>query len=166
VGYDVENQKGLLLHYSIWPMTSSSKLNIKGWAKGSDLLYGSCHIKPDGTFSFYEDDHGTSRSYPGTYSIEPGGKNILFTLDSNGLLEMKAMLTDWDQDLAAEEGVTVQNISFVFDQVTFSKGKIQQKTNAPSKVTLKITGTVSALVDGSPETAGFSYQSTIKYNSP
>ncbi len=114
----------------------------------------------------YEDDHGTPRSYTGTYVNTPGGKSILFTLDSNGLSAMKAMLTNWVQDLALEDGVTVQNISFVFDKVTISKGNIQKKTNAPSMVTIKITGTVSALVDGSPKNASFSYVSTIKYYSP
>jgi len=147
-------------------MSFSSKLNIKGWANDSDLTHGTCHIKPDGTFELSEDDHGTLRSYTGTYVITPNGKSILFTLDSQGLLEMKAMLTDWVEDLAAEDMLVVQNISFVFNKVSISKGNIQKNTNAPSKWTVKITGTLSAVVDGIPETASFSYQSDIKYYSP
>jgi hypothetical protein len=65
--------------------------------------------------------------------------------------------------MEANAGITIQNISFVFKQVSISKGIIQKKTNAPGKVTIKISGTVSALVDGIPKVASFSYQSTIKY---
>jgi hypothetical protein len=149
---------------STWLVTLSSKLKIKGWVKDSSLLYGTCHIYPNGTFLLSEDDHGITRSYTGTYSIYPGGKTILFTLDSNGLLQIKAMLTKWVQDLA--EGVVVENISFSFDQVSISKGKISKKTNAPSKVTIKITGTMSASSGGIYKTASFSYQSKINYYSP
>ena len=167
VGHDYANRRGVLLHYSYWPGNSNSKLNIKGWASDSSVLSETCHIKPGGTFLLHESaEFGGPYSYTGTYSITPGGKSILFTLDSNGLLAMKAMLTDWVEEMGREKGVAVQNISFVFNKVSISKGKIQKKTNAPSKMTIKITGTLSALFDGASKTMNFSYVSSLKYYSP
>jgi hypothetical protein len=166
VGWDGVNDSGLLLHFSTWPLSFSSKLNIKGWANDSDLTYGTCDIYPDGTFLLYEDDDGTPRSYTGTYNFTPNGKSILLTLDSNGLSEMQAMLTDWVTEMAAGKGVTVQNISFDFTKVSISKGNIQKKTNAPSKVTIKISGTVNAWFDGVNKIMSFTYQSSIEYYSP
>jgi len=165
VGYDWANGKGVLLHYSYWPISFNSKLNIKGFAQDSNVNDGWCHIYPDETFLLHEDAHGAPRSYTGTYIITPDGKSISFTLDSNGLSEMQGMLTDWVTEIITNTGKTIQNISFVFDSVSISKGTIQKKTNAPSMVTIKISGTVSALVDGSPKTASFTYQSTLKYYS-
>ena len=166
VGWDGVNDSGLLLHFSTWPLSFSSKLNIKGWANNSDLTYGTCDIYPDGTFLLYEDDDGTPRSYTGTYNFTPNGKSILLTLNSNGLSEMQAMLTDRVTEIAAGKGVTVQNISFDFTKVSISKGNIQKKTNAPSKVTIKISGTVNAWFDGVNKTMSFTYQSSIEYYSP
>ena len=164
VGIDRENSRGVLLHYSIWPMSFSSKLNIKGFAHDSNVTEGWCRIYPDGTFILH--DQVINRSYTGTYSIVPGGKSILFTLDANGLSEMQAMLTDWVTEMGANAGITIQNISFVFNPVSSFKGSIQKKTNAPSKLAIKISGTVTGLFGGVSKTMSFTYQNTIKYYSP
>ncbi len=164
-GYDYNN-RGILLHFSFWPLASSSKLMMKGWAKASDLFYGTCHIESDGTFYLSQIDHGPFRTYTGTYVMTPDGKSIQFTFDAGGLSAMKAMLMWWVKDLAVEEGVNVQNISFSFDLVSISQGKISKKTNAPSNLTIKIAGTVSASFDGVDRTMTFTYQSNPKYYSP
>jgi len=164
VGTDYGNARGALLHFSIWPMSFSSRLTIKGFAHDSNVTDGWCHIYSDGTFILH--DQVINRSYTGTYTIVPGGKSILFTLDANGLSEMQAMLTDWLTEMGANTGIVIQNISLVFNQVSISKGTIQKKTNAPGKVTVKITGTMSALVGGINKVADFSYQSNLKYHSP
>jgi len=164
VGYDFSG-KGTLLHYSFWPEAFSSKLSIKGFARDSNPADGECHVYAGGIFYLSEDDHGTPRYYTGTYSIA-SGKSILFTLDSDGISSMKAMLTDRVTKMGADAGVTIQNISFVFDSVSISKGTIQKKTNAPSKLTIKITGTVEGSFDGVDKAMSFTYQSSIKYYSP
>ena len=145
-------------------MDFSSKLNVKGFAKDSNPTDGECHIYPDGTFYIYEDDHGTPRYYTGTYSIVPGGKTILFTFDSNALLAMEAMLADRVAAMGTSEGVSVETISFEFDPVSSFKGSIQKKTNAPSTLTIKITGTVNASFDGVDRTTSFTYQNKLKYH--
>jgi hypothetical protein len=147
-------------------MDFDSKLSIKGFAQDSRVADGWCHIYPNGTFLLYDESIG--RSYTGTYTytIVPGGKNIYFTLDQNGLSQMQAMLTNWVTELMADAGMTIQNISLSFDSSSISKGTIQKKTNAPNSLMVKITGTVSALVDGVPKTGSFSYQGRIKYYSP
>jgi len=105
------------------------------------------------------------RYYTGTYNIA-SGKTILFTLDSNGLSAMQAMLADRVTKMGADKGVTVQNISFSLKPVSSFKGSIQKKTNAPSKLTIKISGTVDGSFDGVNKTMSFTYQSSIKYYSP
>jgi hypothetical protein len=166
VGDDYANRKGVLLHYSIWPTDFDSKLSIKGFTQDSRAADGWCHIYPNGTFLLYDESIG--RSYTGTYTytIVPGGKNIYLTLDQNGLSQMQAMLLDWVTEMMGGAGITIQNISLSFDSVSISKGTIQKKTNAPSNVMVKITGTVSALVDGAPKSGSFSYQGRTKYYSP
>jgi hypothetical protein len=166
VGSDDQNTDGALLHYSVWPETFSSKLNVKGFARDSNLTDGWCHIYADGSFYLYEDDHGTPRYYTGTHSIVPGGKTILFTLDSNALLAMQAMLANRVNKMGANKGISVENISFVLNPVSIFKGTIQKKTNAPSKLTIKISGTVSASFDGVDKIMSFTYQNTLKYYSP
>ncbi len=159
-------QKGVLLHYSMWPETFSSKLSIKGFASDSNPTDGECHIYPNGTFILHEDAHGAPRSYTGTHSITPDGKSILFDFDSNGLSEMEAMLTDWVGEMGVDKGITVKNISFVFNPVSSFKGTIQKKTNALSKLTIKISGTVNGLFNEADKTMSFTYQNSIKYYSP
>lgn len=143
---------------AFWPMYFSSKLTVKGWGRDSSWASGWCQTHLDGTFLLYDQD--VDRSYTGTYTSD--GKTIQFTLDSNGLAELGDMLVDWITEMGANGGlvVQVQNLS---GYVTISKAKLQKKTGAPNKVTVKVTGTVSALVNGIPKTASFSYQSTIKY---
>ncbi len=165
VGWSNFYLKGALLHYSFWPETFNSKLSIKGFAKDSNPTEGECHIYSDGKFYLYEDDHGTPRYYTGTYGID-SGKTILFTLDSNGLSAMQAMLGDRVTKMGADKGVTVENISFVLNPVSSFKGSIKKKTNAPSKLTIKITGTVNGLFDGVDKTMSFTYQNNVKYYSP
>jgi len=155
----------VLLHYSMWPETFSSKLNIRGFAQDSNLTDGECHVFPGGTFYIYEDDHGTPRYYTGTYSTTPNGRTILFTLDSNGLSAMQAMLADRMTNMGVKKGVSVQNISFVLKPMSSFRGSIQNKTNAPSVLTIRISGTVNALFDGVSKTMNFTYQNTIKYHS-
>ncbi len=165
VGWSNFYLKGALLHYSFWPETFNSKLSIKGFAKDSNPTEGECHIYSDGKFYLYEDDHGTPRYYTGTYGID-SGKTILFTLDSNGLSAMQAMLGDRVTKMGADKGVTVENISFVLNPVSSFKGSIKKKTNAPSKLTIKITGTVNGLFDGVDKTMSFTYQNNVTYYSP
>ena len=158
-------KKGVLLHYSIWPETFRSKLKVKGFAQDSNPTEGECHVYPDGTFYLYEDDHGIPRYYTGTYSIA-SGKRILFTFDSNGISAMEAMLADRATKMGANKGVTVENISFILNPVSSFKGRIQEKTNAPTKLTIKVSGTVSASFDGVDKTMSFTYQNDVKYYSP
>ena len=155
----------VLLHYSMWPETFSSKLSIRGFAQDSNLTDGECHVFPGGTFYIYEDDHGTPRYYPGTYSTAPNGRSILFTLDSNGLSAMQAMLADRLTEVGVSKGVSVQNISFVLKPVRSFRASIQNKTNAPIRLTINISGTVNALFDEVNKTMNFTYQNTIKYHS-
>ena len=111
-----------------------------------------------------EDDHGTPRYYTGTYKLAPNGKTLLFTFDSNALLAMEAMLADRVAAMGTSEGVSVETISFEFDPVSSFKGSIQKKTNAPSKLTINVSGTVNALFDGVDKTMSFTYQSKLKYH--
>jgi len=149
----------------MWPETFSSKLSIRGFAQDSNLTDGECHVFPGGTFYIYEDDHGTPRYYPGTYSTAPNGRSILFTLDSNGLSAMQAMLADRLTEVGVSKGVSVQNISFVLKPVRSFRASIQNKTNAPIRLTINISGTVNALFDEVNKTMNFTYQNTIKYHS-
>jgi hypothetical protein len=79
---------------------------------------------------------------------------------------MQAMLADRVTKMGVDKGVTVQNISFSLKPVSSFKGSIQKKTNAPSKLTIKISGTVSASFDGVDKIMSFTYQNTLKYYSP
>ena len=68
--------------------------------------------------------------------------------------------------MGANKGVMVQNPSFDFTKVSISKRAIQKETNAPGKVTIKISGTVSGLINGANKTMSFTYKNDIKYYSP
>ncbi len=143
---------------AFWPMYFNSKLNVKGWGRDSSWAYGWCQTHLNGTFLLY--DEVIDRSYTGTYTTD--GKTIQFTLDSNGLAELADMLVAWITEMGASGGLVV-DVQDLSGYVTISKAKLQKKTSAPKTVKVKVTGTVSALVNGTPKTASFSYQSTIKY---
>lgn len=66
--------------------------------------------------------------------------------------------------MGTNKGISVERISFVFNPVSSFKGSIQKKTNAPSTLTIKISGTVNALFDGVDKTMSFMHQSKLKYH--
>jgi len=122
----------------------------------------------DGTFTCYEDEHGRDRNYTGTYAfVGRTGNKVQLTFDQNGVQEYKRMLTDWVEDLAAEDGAAVSDISFDFTSFKIPQATISKRTNLPGGVTLTIRGKVSADLDGVFTRKNFSYTSRITFqNAP
>ena len=105
---------------------------------------------------------GGPYTYTGTFSIIDG-KKLSIALDGPGLNELDRTWTNWAQEIADEEGVTVSGIVFHVESLTISKPSINKKTFIPKKTTVKAKGFVEALVNGEPFLKKFSYSSKVTF---
>jgi hypothetical protein len=160
---------GALINYNTtaakysWNTTMSTKASISGIGSTSGVSYGNLTLYDDGTFNLY--DATGDYTYTGTYVYTTGKQKdtVRFTLDQNGVNELKTMLTVLAEDYAAGEGVEVSNINFQFNPPTNLKITISKKTNLPSSLKVSIRGKVSAILEGKYKNKSFSYSCIIAF---
>ena len=137
-----------------------AKFKVKKLGSDKTFTPGVLTLNAGGTF--FLDDFGTANDVDGSISLDSKGKKIFYQLSAAGTAALKASLTNWLENAAADEGVDITGVNFTFLEVKPSKVKIDKKTNrAKGKAKLKVKGTVSGTVDGSFEQSNFSYQAKI-----
>jgi hypothetical protein len=70
---------------------------------------------------------------------------------------------DWAEEIARENGVVAENISFLIESLTVSQPSINKRTLIPKKATVKAKGIASATLDGVPTVKRFTYRSKVSF---
>jgi hypothetical protein len=138
--------------------TQSEKLKVKKWFSDQDVSYGVATFDSD-TSTFTLSDDTSGYFYTGTYSYINNGKTVRFVLDQDGLQEIVNMLANWAIDYGASEGMIV-DVDTITAYVAISNAKVP-KAGKKTKVTVTVSGTADADVDGIPILATFSYKCKI-----
>jgi hypothetical protein len=136
----------------VYDILSSDTLNVAGLAHRSSVSSDTCTFLDGGTFDLYDGNY----HYTGTYILVKNGRQMALTLDANGQSALESNLTDLIQGLAADAGVTLDNLLLSVQRVTISNAAM--KNGQPNKATITASGKVSAVVDGTFKTKSFSYK--------
>ena len=110
-----------------------------------------------GTFDLYDGKY----HFTGTYTLTKNGKQIALVLDTSGQAAVESNSVDIIQELAADYGVTLEDLSVTIQSIKLSTLSI--KDGVPYKETSTIHGKASAIVGGKQKTKSFSHKA-VKTN--
>jgi hypothetical protein len=156
-----------------WGVYSKAKGKVSKLGTDYSEGFGAMHFMKgnpgsnNGLFDYYDPQ---GYVYTGAFALSPDGKKLTMQLDNNGRLEFEDMMADWLRRGAAEDGVFLDDIEFVYDEkgLLMSTVKTSKKTNGPIKGTVSAKGIVYAVADQGnnvriPVSGKFSFKSTTKF---
>lgn len=145
---------GLDATYSIFSVDTFS---IGGVGHSSSEQSQTCTFRTNDTFDLYD---GTYH-YTGTYALVKKGKQIEMTLDANGQAAIASNTVEWIQNMASDNGITLENLSVSIQRITLAN--VTMKNGVPFKETSTVHGKATAIVEGKLMTKSFTHKS-VKIN--
>jgi hypothetical protein len=145
-----------------WDTYSIAKLKISSVGSFTDENPSTTTLNLSGNLTLVENSSGGPYTYTGTFSIIDG-KKLSIALDVNGVNELIDTWTNWAQEIADEEGVTVSGVVFHVESLTISKPSINKRTLIPKKTTVKAKGFVEASVNSEYYVKKFTYTSKVSF---
>jgi hypothetical protein len=136
---------------------STDTLTVGRLGHGSSQSSQTFTLRDDGTWDLFD---GTYH-YTGTYTPVNNGKQIALTLDANGLSAVESNMFDNIQRLAADDGVSLDNLSVSVQSVKITN--ITMKKGVPYKATSTVRGKATAIVNGRFYSESFT-QKSVKTN--
>ena len=146
-----------------WDTYSDAKLKIAGIGSFSDENYSETTLDLANTFVLTETSSTGTYYYSGNFDLVNNGKKLAVILDANGEKELIRTWIDWAEEIARENGVVAENISFVIESLTVSRPSINKRTLIPKKVTIKAKGRATAWIDDEFFDKKFSYTSKVSF---
>lgn len=145
-----------------WNTFSEAKLRVSGVGAGSGASKSTMVFNQDGTFALAEIASTLAFTYTGEWSLI-NGKKISFGLDVLGESELANMWLNWLEQIAAERGLTIQNINFSEIRLIMSQASLPKNTLVPKRMTIKAKGLVSATLNGQDIAKRFSYINKVSF---
>ncbi len=142
---------------AVYQILSSAKLSVGGLGNDTSVILATNTLSDAGTFDLQDGQY----DYTGTYALVKQGKQMVFALDANGLSTIESMLRNWIQSLAAEDGVSLDDLSLDVQRVTKCDAAVQD--GVPNKATITVSGKVNAAVNGKFKTKSFTYKCVLSY---
>jgi len=142
---------------AVYQILSSAKLSVGGLGNDISVILATNTLSDAGTFDLLDGQY----DYTGTYALVKHGKQMVFALDANGLSTIESMLRNWIQSLAAEDGVSLDDLSLSVQRVTISNAAMQD--GVPNKAKITVSGKVNAVVNGTFKTKSFTYNCVLSY---
>jgi hypothetical protein len=138
--------------------TTTGKFSVQGFFTDGDS--GSCVIKLLKNKKFKATDN-EGYSYTGKYKLLNKGKKIQFKFSNKSRKTFQKMLAAWAKDYAADEGSKLKKAKVNITNLTASK--VAVKKGKPKQLTIKMSGTISGVLDGQPVYASFTYVTKVKF---
>jgi hypothetical protein len=142
---------------AVYGIESTDTLTVGRLGHNSSESPQTFTLYDDGTWDLYD---GTYH-YTGTYALVKNGKQIALTINANGLAAVKSNLVDNIQNLAADKGVSLDNLLVTVQSVKITN--ITMKNGVPYQSTSTVKGNASATVNGKFYSVSFT-QKSVKTN--
>ena len=146
-----------------WDTWSDAKLKIAGIGSFTDQNTSEATLDLANTFVLTETSTTGTYYYTGDFDLVNNGKKLAIILNANGEKELIRTWIDWAEEIAIENGVVAENISFLIESLTVSQPSINKRTLIPKKATVKAKGIASATLDGVPTVKRFTYRSKVSF---
>jgi len=124
-----------------WDTAYASRLKLPGLGSDTSDTTGTVAFSSDGTFSASEDDGGVPRTYTGTWRLKRNGKRLRLALDADGRAALSDAISDWLEEIAADEGLTLSDLSVRLARVTMKQARLP---DTAGDFTTKISATGQA----------------------
>lgn len=142
---------------AVYDIYSEDTFTIGGVGHSASVDSQTCTFRTNETFDLYD---GTYH-YTGTYALVKNGKQIELTLDTNGQAAITSNTVEWIQNMASDNGITLENLSISIQRITLAN--VTMKNGVPFKETSTVHGKATAIVEGKLMTKSFTHKS-VKIN--